>query len=106
MLAQDRPANSVFHRLTEPDGRQKTWAQNDLRKLIDLTMAGRSATVVAHKTRDLANKSLGEESGSLFTQKIAKYPPLKKFSMAKFNAYNGRTNPADHVRYCQQVTAY
>ena len=37
---QERPVVSVFQRLTEPDGRKKTWAGTDLRKLIDSIVTG------------------------------------------------------------------
>ena len=61
---------------------------------------------MAYTLRDIANKSLGEQNGSPFTSRITYAPPPKKFSMPKFNIYNGRTDPADHVRYYQQVMAY
>lgn len=98
MPAQDRPSNSVFNKLTYPDDRPKTCVKTDLCKLIDSTVAGKSISQVAHTPRDLAKKSLGEQSRSRFTLKIAEGPPPKKLYMPNFNIYNGRTDPSDHVR--------
>ena len=94
---------SVFDRIIENDARPKTWAEHDLMKLIESTVAGKA---VAHTLRDLAKKSLGEQNGSPFTTRIIETSPLRKFLMPKFNVYNGQTDPADHVRYYQQVMAY
>lgn len=71
---------------------------HDLKKLIDSIVTGKA---VAHTPRDLAKNSLGEQNGSHFTLRIAYAPPPKKFSIPKFNIYNGRIEPADHVRYYQ-----
>ena len=60
--------------------------EHDLRKLIDSIVARKA---VAPTSRDLAKKSLGAQNGSPFTQTIANFPPPKKFSMPKFNIYNG-----------------
>ena len=104
--AQNMLATGVFNKLTELGGLPKTWAKHDRCKILDTTVVGRTATIVAHMLRDLAKKSLGEESGSPFNPKIVDALPPKKFSMPKFNVYNGRTDPANHVRYYQQVMAY
>lgn len=92
--AQDMP--SVFERLSSP----KTWAEDDLRKLIDVIIAEKAIT---HTPGDLAKMSLGEQNGSPFTQRIAEAPPPppKKFTMPKFNIYNRRTDLADHLIYYQ-----
>lgn len=50
---------------------------------------------MAYTLRDLSNKSLCEQNESIFTPKIAYAPPPKKFSMPKFNIYNGQTDSAD-----------
>ena len=38
--------------------------------------------------------------------RIQDAPPLKTFGQQKFNIYDGRTDPADHVRHYKQVMAY
>ena len=74
------------------------WAENDLRILISSTVARKA---IPHTPRDLARKSLGEQSGSRFIQRIADAPHSKKFYAPNFNVYNGRIDPADHVHYYQ-----
>lgn len=71
--------------------------------MINSIVAGKNR---ARTPRDLARKSLGEQSGSPFTQRIIDVLPPKKKFMLKFNIYNGRTNLADYVRYYQKVMAY
>ena len=93
---------SVFDMIIENDARLKAWAEHDLRKLIDSTVAGKA---VAHTSRDLAKKSLGKQNGSPFTKRITEASPPKKFSMPKFNVYS-RTDPVDHVKNYQHVMAY
>lgn len=44
--------------------------------------------------------------GSQFSQRIVDAPSPKKFSIPKFNVYNGRTDLDDHVRYYEQIMAY
>lgn len=70
--AQDMP--SVFERLSSP----KTWAEDDLRKLIDVIIAEKAIT---HTPGDLAKMSLGEQNGSPFTQRIAEAPPPHQRSL-------------------------
>ena len=77
---------SVFNRITKNDVWPKTWAEHNVRKLIDSTMADKA---VAHTPRDLAKKSYGEQNGSPFTRIITDAPPPKNFSLPEFNIYNG-----------------
>ena len=93
---------SVFERLTEKDSGPKVWTENDLRRLISSTVTGKA---IPHTPRGLARKSLGGQNSSPLAQQIADAPPPKTFFAPKFSVYNGRTDPADHVRYYQQVMA-
>lgn len=76
----------------------KTWAEHNVKRLIDFTVIGKA---IPHIQRDLARKSLGEQSGSLFTQMIADALPPKRIYTLKFNIYNDRSDLIDHVRYYQ-----
>lgn len=89
--------------LSTKDAGPKTWAEQDLRRLIDSTVARKA---IPHTPRYLARKSLRDQRSSPFTQRIADVPPSKKFYAPKFNIYNGRLDPANHVRYYQQVMVY
>ena len=71
--------------------------------LIDKVVLGRTA---AQTPRELARKSLGQQSGSPFTPKVVHTQPPKKFLVPKFTVYDGKSDPADHIRYYQQVMAY
>lgn len=57
-------------------------------------------------TTELARMALGEDNGSPFAQRIKDAPPLKKFSLPKFNIFDGRFDPADHIRHYKQMMAY
>lgn len=46
----------MFDRLTLKDTGPKTWAEHDLRRLI--------STAVAHTSRDLVKRSLGDRDGN------------------------------------------
>ena len=46
---------------------------------------------------ELARKAFGEDQGSPFTQRIPEAPSPKKFGQQKFNIYDGRYDPDDHV---------
>lgn len=84
----------------EKDAGPKAWVKYILRQLINSTVAGKS---VAYIPRDFVRKSLKEQNGSPFSQRIVEAAPLKKLPQPKCNIYNYRTN---HVRYYQQVLAY
>ena len=67
--------------------------------IVDKKVDGKSTT-------ELAKKALGEDQGSPFTQRIQDALPPKKFGQPKFNIYDGRSDPADHVRHYKQMMAY
>lgn len=69
---------SIFERLSIKDASPKTWAEQDLRRLIDSTVAGKA---IPHTPRDLARKLLDEQNGSQFTQRIVDAPPPKKIML-------------------------
>lgn len=54
----------------------------------------------------MAKKALGEEQGSPFTQRITDAPPPRKLCPFKFNVYNVRSDPIDHVHNYKQVMTY
>lgn len=54
----------VFKRLFTKYAAPKSWAKQDLRKLIDFIIVGK---VIPHTPRDFTRKSLGGQNGSLFT---------------------------------------
>lgn len=83
---------SVFDRIS--DSRPKVWAEQDLRRLIDSTIFGKT---IAYTLKDLAKKSLGRHSYSSFTQWIVNTPPPRKFSQPTFKIFDGRSDLADHV---------
>lgn len=87
---------SVLERLSGKDVGPKTWAEHDLRKVINFAIVGKA---ISHTPRVLSRKSLGERSVSSFTQRIVDAPPPKKLSAPKLHIYNGRSDPADHIRY-------
>lgn len=76
---------SVFERIMKNDLGPKAWAENDLQRLISSMVAGKAIT---HMLRDLVRKSLGEQSGPPFTQRITDAALPKKFLTPKFNIYN------------------
>ena len=71
--------------------------------MIDKAATGRTTV---QTPRELAKKSLGQQNGSPFTQRVVDAPPPRKFSVPKFTVYDGKSDPADHIRYYQQVMAY
>lgn len=75
--------HGVFDKFSKKDVYPKTWADQDLRKLIGSTVVGKFAT---HAPMDFARKSLGEHNGSPFTQRIAD-APLSKSSPCPCSTY-------------------
>ena len=90
--------------MTQSEARPKNWAEQDLRKMIYFAITYKK--VDGKSTVELARKAFGEDQGSLFTQKIQDALPPKKFGQPKFNIYDGRSDPAHHVRHYEQVMAY
>lgn len=85
-------------------GQPQNRAEHDLGKMI--YSAINDKRVEGRTTTKLARRALGEDQGSPFTQRIQDAPLSKKFSHQKFNTYNGRSDPANHVRHYKQVMAY
>lgn len=89
---------SVFNRLIKKNAGPKMWAEHDLRRLINTTIAGKA---VAHTPRDLAKRSLGEQNGSPFTPRIAKATPAEEILYAEIQHIQ-RSNQSG--RSCQVIS--
>lgn len=60
----------------------------------------------AKTARDLAKKALGKRQ-SPFTARIVNVEPLRKFTLPKYPVYDGKSDPAHHVRaYDQAMTLW
>ena len=54
------PRVSIFNRLTEKESAPRTWAEDDLRVMIDRAVASK---IIAQMPRELAMRSLGSRMG-------------------------------------------
>ena len=88
--------------VNQPNPQTHHRSDEDLRKMI-LNAVENHGKKEAVTARDLARKALGKERQSPFTARIVETEPPRKVTMPKYPLYDGKSDPAHHIRAYDQL---